>query len=135
MRAVGDFVGGVAAYDAGKYTRNVMRTNAINAERDGAARASRIRREARLHMGRQVAGLAGSGFQLTGSALDAVRESAIEAELDIMTTQRGARSEADALRSKGELAYTSGYNQMSGGFLSGAARIMDFASDYSSAGG
>jgi hypothetical protein len=122
---MGDFVGGVAAYDAGKYTRNVMRTNAVNVERDGAMQIERQRDTARIHMGRQLAGLASSGFSLDGSALDALRESAIESEMEIQQTRRAAASQAQGLKTQGQMAYSSGYNQMSGGIISGAVKIMD----------
>lgn len=128
MKAIGQFAEGASAYEAGKFSRKVMQTNASNAERDGAAEASRIRDAARLSLGRQLAGLASSGFDpASGSALDAIRESSIEAELDILTTRRKADMAATGYKSQGQMAYAQGYNAQSAGVIAGVNSIIDSA--------
>lgn len=128
MKAIGQFAEGASAYEAGKFTRKVMQTNAANAQRDGAAEAARLRDTARLAIGRQFAGLAASGFDpASGSALDAVRESSIEAELDIMTARRRAQAAAMGYKSQGQIAYAQGYNAQSAGVISGVNSIIDSA--------
>jgi hypothetical protein len=125
---MGDFVGGTAAMDAGKFTRNLMRINATNRERDGALEVERIRDTSRIVRGRQVASLASSGFHTgTGSALDALRESLIESEVEISQTRRRATVEAEVQRNQGNAAYSAGYNQMSASYMSGLAKIGDMA--------
>jgi hypothetical protein len=125
----------VSAYEAGKFTRRAMRTNATNSERDGAAQAGRIRDAARLQIGRQITGMAGSGFALDGSAKDAILESFIEAQLDQETVRRQATSQAQGYRLQGEMAYAQGHNAMVGGFISGAAKMFETAANYAGAGG
>lgn len=133
---VGDMVAGVAEHEAGKFTRSVMNRNAIMRERDGTAEVTRVRDTARLQVGRQIAGLAASGFELSGSAFDAIKESLIESEMDALTLRRRASTEALAMRTQGDIAYAGGYNKMSGGIISGAAKIYDAAtSNYAAAAG
>lgn len=135
MKAMGQFAEGIAAYDAGKFTKKVMQLNATHTERDGAAETSRLRDAARLSMGRQVAGLASSGFsESSGSAIDALRESAIESEMDIMNTRRRASLQAAGLRTQGALARNEGYSRMVGGIVSGAATMVEEAAKYGGGG-
>lgn len=131
MKAVGQFAEGAAGYEAGKFTRSVMRTNSANALRDGAAEASSVRDNARQAIGRQLAGLASSGFTPdSGSALDALRESAIEAELDVMTVRRRASQAAMGYQSQGQIAYAQGVNAQTAGVLAGAQSIAEDAAKY-----
>jgi hypothetical protein len=126
MKAVGQFAGGIAAYDAGKYTRRVMRVNAQNAQNAGVAERDRIRTAARSAMGGQLVGQGGSGFQTgTGSALDALAQSAINRELDIAVSRQRAGMAADAFKQKGDLAYAKGKAAMAGGILAGAVTIAE----------
>lgn len=126
--AVGDFTQGIAAYDAGKYTRRVMQINAQSALDQGVAQRERIRTQARMQMGQQLVDQGASGFQVgTGSALDALRESAINRELDLMTSRQNATLRANGYEQQGALAYASGYSSMVGGIISGAAKLADAA--------
>ncbi|HEV2747611.1 MAG TPA: hypothetical protein VGW34_09975 [Allosphingosinicella sp.] len=131
MQAAGAIVQGVAGYEAGKYNRAVARANAVNAERDGAAEEARVRDAARLAMGRQIVGQASGGLMPgTGTALDALRESAIEAELDALTIRRRAAAAAAGHRVEGKLAYREGVSKLIGGFFGaagGVAKGVDYA--------
>lgn len=136
MKAVGDFVQGSAAMDAGKFTRKLLKINAKNRERDGALEAERVRDTARIVRGRQVASLASSGFHTgTGSALDALRESLVESEVEISQVRRRAKVEAEVQRSQGNAAYAAGYNQMSASYISGIAKIGEMVMGASGGGG
>lgn len=122
-KAFGQIIQGVASQESGKYTRSVMLANARNQEADTQMEIERLRDSARLAMGRQVAGLAGGGLQFDGSALDAVRESGIESQLEILQTRRKGTLTAEGLRSQGRVAYAQGYNGMIQGFAGAAAEI------------
>lgn len=135
MKAVGQVVGGIGALRAGNFTAAVDKTNATNAVNDGTAEAAQIRDTARAAIGRQYAGLAGSGFAPdSGSALEAVRQSSIEAELDVMRTRRKAQAEAVGYRTQGGLAKMQGKYAMIGGVINGAASLMDDAAKYGTGG-
>lgn len=126
MKAVGMFAQGIAANDAGKYTRKVMAINATNSRNEGVAERERIRLAARMQMGRQITDQGASGFQIgTGSPLDALRVSATARELDILTSRANAEGRAQGFKQQGDLAYAEGYSKMVGGIISGAAELMD----------
>ena len=124
MKAVGQFAGGISAYDAGKYTRRVMQTNAQNALNAGVSERDRIRVAARAAMGEQLVAQGGSGFQMgTGSALDALRESAINRELDFAVSRQRASMAAQGFKQQGDIAYAQGKAALAGGILSGVETI------------
>lgn len=127
---------GVAAYDAGKYTRKVMRINEHQAEVDGVAMGERIRSNVRQTIGRQIVAQGSSGFvPMEGTALDEIRESAINGELDVLTARREAKMRAIGFRTQGDLAYNQGYSAMTGGILAGAASLAEKAASAGSGGG
>ena len=129
MKAAGSLIEGVGAYQAGRFNRAVSRVNATNTLRDQTAEEARIREEARRAMGLQVAAQAGSGFEAgTGSALDALRESAVNASLDILLSRRKARSEADAALTQGRLAAHQGKYALIGGAAKALGEVADYAS-------
>lgn len=122
----GTIYGGIAANKAGKYTRKVMKANAANAINDGLETRDRIRTASRLAMGRQLVEQGGSGFGMgSGSALDALHESAIEAEIDLATSRRQSALKAQGFNQQGDMAAAQGKSAMIGGFFSGAAQIVD----------
>jgi hypothetical protein len=124
IQAVGQVVQGIGAYQAGKFNRKVERVNAINEERDGAAEIARIRDAARLALGRQVGAQAESGFEIgSGTALQSLLESQIEAEMDRQNIRRRAASSAANRRAQGELAYAAGVNARTQGFIGAAATV------------
>lgn len=129
LQAASSIVGGLAANASGKYTRKVMRANAQNTRYDAMEEGERIRTAARNAMGRQLVAQGGSGFAVgTGSALDALRESAIEREIDLATVRRRSTIKAEGYEQQGEIARAQGKSAMIGGFISGAASLMDAAS-------
>lgn len=102
VQAVGNMVGGMASYENGKYNRDLSNTMATEAERDGAVSESRVRDAARMAIGQQVAAQGANGFQQgTGSAIDALTQSQINATLDALTIRRQAASRARGLRIQG----------------------------------
>lgn len=126
MKAVGQFAGGINAYHAGQYTRSVMNTNAQNALNAGVSERDMVRYKSGMEMGAQAVAQGGSGFQSgTGSALDALRQSAINRELDIATSRARASAAATNYQNQGTIAYRQGKSAMAGGIISGAMTIAD----------
>jgi hypothetical protein len=128
LTGVGSIQQGLAANASGKYTRKAMKINAANARNDGLETRDRIRTEARRTMGRQLLAQGGSGFQIgTGSALDELRESAIEREIDLATVRRQSEMKAKGFIQQGDLARAQGKSAMIGGFIGGAASFAEGA--------
>lgn len=126
MKGIGQIAGGFNAYNAGKYTRSVMTTNAQNAENAGVSERDRIRAQADMAMGRQATAAGASGFQPgTGSALDLLKQSATNRELDLITSRARATAQATDFSQKGQFAYQQGKGAEAGGILSGAMSIAD----------
>lgn len=125
IQAGGSIFSGLASMEAGKFNRKVSRINAINQEREGTAEEARIRDAARLAMGAQVAAQGESGFQTgTGSAVDALKESAINDAVMRLQARRQARSGANASRVAGNVAYAAGVNAFTGSVISAANALV-----------
>jgi hypothetical protein len=118
------FSQGIAAFDAGKYTRDVEKVNAQNIQNMGVSERDRVRYAARLQMGQQLVDQGGSGFSTgTGTALDALHASAINRELDFAMSRAKANGQMAEHLQKGRMAYNQGKSAMVGGIISGAAEI------------
>lgn len=129
LEGVGQIASGLAANASGKYTRKIMRQNAVNVAADGMEQGERIRTASRLSLGRQLVAQGGSGFAMgTGTALDELHESAIEREIDLATVRRQATMKGQGYIQQGDLARAQGKSAMIGGFISGAASFMKAAS-------
>lgn len=126
MKAVGQFAGGINAYNAGKYSRAVMQTNGQNALNAGVSERDALRERAGMVMGQQITSQGGSGFQVgSGSAVDALKQSAANRELDLLTSRMKAGNQAVDFKNKGEIAYQQGKSAMAGGIISGAMTIAE----------
>lgn len=133
MQAAGQVLVGQANFESGKYTRSVMYANAKNQEADTQMEVERLRDAARLAMGRQVVSLSSGGLDFDGSALDAVRESAIESQLEIMQTRRKGALAAESYRVQGRTAYAAGYNSMIQSHVGAAKELAESRADYAAA--
>ena len=134
IQAAGQLIGGIASYETGKYNRALSRTEATEAERAGAAEATRVREAARMAIGEQLAAQGSNGFQQgTGSAIDARMQSQINAAMDALTVRHSAAARARAARVQGDLAYSAGVNNMVGSFFGAASSVASMKSDWASA--
>lgn len=134
VQAVGSAVGGMAAYETGKYNRDASNTMATEAERDGTVEEARIRDAARMAIGQQVAAQGSNGFQQgTGSAIDALTQSQINATLDALTARRQATAKARGLRIQGAQAYAAGSNAMVQGMFGAVSAGIQQAQDWANA--
>ena len=124
VQAFGNLVSGVAGYETGKANKKIAEINAVDAEREGAAEEERIRWAARAAMGQQIAAQGSNGFQIgTGSALDAIGESQINATLDALNARRRAAAQARSLRTGGAFAMSAGKNAMTAGLFGAASNL------------
>lgn len=104
IKAFGDVYEGAASYAAGKASNQNAQRNADVTLQEGAADSERIRSQARATMGEAIAAQGATGFQIgTGTALEQLRESKINSELDIAQVRRKAQISADTQRYKGAL--------------------------------
>jgi hypothetical protein len=107
---------GIAGNQAGIFNARAADNNAQAASAEAAAVAERVRQEGRMAAGEAIAAQGQSGLQLgTGSALDLLRENAIQTELDRMTVyqrgenrRRGFKAEAMMQRAEAKNALIAG---------------------------
>lgn len=120
---------GQQAADAARYDAQVAERNAVIARQQAAADAQAQQRDARRRIGAARAAYGSAGVDLEGSPLDALEESAANAELDrqnILYRGRlreiGYTDQAASSRVAGSQAESAGYMRAGSALLSGGAR-------------
>jgi hypothetical protein len=102
--------------------------NAQLAEIDGAQAGEAIRREARQVEGEAVARMGANGISLgTGSALEALRESAYRAEYDVLVARYDAATQARAYRVDAANKRAAARGAKRAGYIGAAASIISGA--------
>lgn len=133
LQATGALGEGKAGYKSGMYDAAVAEENARLATLDGAMRESAIRREGRQIDGEMIAAMGASGVQLgTGSALEVLRESAYNNELDALTERYNAAAEARGYRLDAARSRAGAKDARKAGFLRAGAAILGGVSQFSS---
>lgn len=123
----GSIVKGLSTNAAYKASARADEANAVAELNDGVAREAQIRDAAREAIGRQVTAQGESGFAMgTGSALDALTQSQINATMDALQVRREAASRAAARRASADQNRRAGNNALiAAGFdaVSGALKM------------
>lgn len=134
IAAGGTLLKGVGGLIAG----NKAKKRAFASARDEELSSNEQERESRINarraIGAQLAGQFGNGMEGgTGSALDALRESQIEAALDAAEIRRQGTAKANSLRSQGRAAQAEGRWGMASAMLGAASGIGQAKSDWAQA--
>lgn len=131
LQAVGSIVQGVGAYEAGRQNKRSAYEAATQEEIQGVSEEARMRDAARLAIGAQLGGQFSNGFQGgTGSALDALQQSQINAALDALTIRRDATSRARSARAAGDQAMDQGKYALAASLIGAGASAMGQRSDW-----
>lgn len=134
IQAAGKLVQGVGSYAASRSQRKTLRRGAREEEAFGAAQELRIRDAARAAMGDQVAAQFGNGMQGgSGSALDGLFQSSVNAALDRLSVRADAANKARALRAQGKQAATAGKFALVEGLLGAGSAVASGQSDWADA--
>lgn len=129
FQAAGNLISGIGGYEAGRFNKRMSDTEAVEIERAGAIEEGRVRDAARMAIGEQVAAQGANGFaQGTGSALDALTQSQVNATLDAMNVRQQAAQRARAARVSGRIALAQGNNALTAGMVGAAGNAVDWAS-------
>lgn len=135
IAAGGALIKGIGGYEAGKFNAKVARYNQMIAASDNVAQQQQVRDAARAAMGDQIASQGASGLALgTGSALDALHQSAINAQLDAMELRRkGAiqKTDYDIQRFNAKAQGTAAFV---GGIVDAASSAFSAGANYAAAG-
>lgn len=134
MSGAGQLVQGVGALKAGNSNSKALKKQGRGELAAGAAEEARIREAARAAMGDQIGaqfsnGLEGGG----GSALDALRESKIQAAIDTLEVRRQARLKSDELNARAKMEKRQGRFALAGAILGAGSTAAGAASDWADA--
>lgn len=134
LQAGGQLIQGVGAYEAGRQNKRSAYEQATQEEIQGVSEEARMRDAARLAIGAQLGGQFSNGFQGgTGSALDALQQSQINAALDALTIRRDATSRARSARAAGDQAMDQGKYALAASLLGAGSSAMSMNSDWAAA--
>lgn len=132
--AVGKVVQGVGGLLQGNANARALKRQSREELIAGAEEESRVRDAARATMGDQVAAQFSNGFQGgTGSALDALRESKINATLDALAIRRTAMGKARSLMTQAKQAKTEGRFALLSGILQAGSTVNQQRTDWADA--
>ena len=130
LSAKGQLDAGAAARRAGNAEGDLLEKNADRVEEMGEYTAFRHNMKVKKVLGAGRAAYAASGVTMSGSAMDVMRESAVEGERDRLTILYNARVKADTMRDqasiaryRGEAAQAAAQYKAAGTVLSGAGSI------------
>ena len=135
LMVAGSLIKTVGGYQAGRHNAAVVNAQAAEERSLGVAEVERIRASARAAMGRQIMGMAESGFQPgTGSDRTAIEESLINRELDIMMSRRTTEGRARGLDMQAKQIKRTATLGLVSGLIGAAGQIAGYKSDYAAAG-
>jgi hypothetical protein len=134
MAIGGNIVKGVGSFFAGQSNAKALRAASREELIAGAAQEAQIREVARKAIGEQVAGQFSNGFQGgTGTALDALQESAVNAAIDAMRVRREASMRAANLRKQGQQAATQSWFDLASGLMGAGSAAYGMKADWAAA--
>lgn len=134
LMAGSQIAGGIGGLAAGNANNRALNMQADGEIRVGTAEEARIREAAAEAIGNQVAGQWANGMTGgSGSALDAVMESRINAALDALETRRRAQIRATELRAQGKQAKREGRMALLQGFFGAASSAYQAKVDWADA--
>lgn len=109
LAIAGPLISGVSGKIAGDKNAKRLNAQAREVELSSLADRTRLREEARAAIGEQLAAQVSNGLEGgSGTALDALRQSQIEAALDVMEMRRQGEMEARSLRTAAKDAKRAG---------------------------
>jgi hypothetical protein len=129
VQAVGSIVSGISQNQAAKSQAKADRQNARLAVAQGESEAALIRERARRARGANLAAIGASGVDLSGSFLDALADSDINAELDAQTALWNRKVEASNYRFRARQSRASGTGALIGGFFGAGTKALSAYGD------
>lgn len=134
LMVAGSLVKGVGALKAGNANYAAGMEAAREREALGAEEERRIREQARAAIGDQFEALGSGGFVAnTGTGLDALRESQVQAALDVLSVRRSRGSEARALRVEARNARREGRFALAGEIIGAGSGLLKMKNDWAQA--
>jgi len=130
VQAVGSIVSGVSQNAQAKSQARYAQANARLAEQQGESEAALVREKARRLSGQNRAAIGASGVDISGSFLDALADSDINAELDAQTARWNSKVEARNYRAQAKGARAQGDSALVGGFFGAGTSTLQGYGDW-----
>jgi DNA-binding helix-hairpin-helix protein with protein kinase domain len=131
LAAAGSMVQGVAGFAAGNADAKRQKMQAAEDERATTAEIERMRDEQRAAIGVQLAAQVSNGIEGgSGTALDALRQSQINAALDVIEVRRQGAARAKALREGAKSSRLQGQLSLLSGVLGAGSSYIKTSSDW-----
>ncbi|NIJ34339.1 hypothetical protein [Sphingomonas oligoaromativorans] len=125
LQVAGSLMGAKSQADAYNYNASVDRTNAQQSLHDGAAQQNDIMARARAISGDALAASAANGVEVgTGSALDALRQTAINAQFNALSARAQAVGRANAYYADAAAKKSAARSALVTGFLTAGAKAL-----------
>jgi len=130
----GQLIKGFASFSAGQSNAKALREQARQERIAGTAQEAQIREISRKAIGDQLAAQGASGFQVgTGSALDALHESAVNAAIDALRVRREAALRAGNYDQQASRAATASWFDLASGLIGAGATAKGMKTDWAAA--
>jgi hypothetical protein len=136
LAAAGSMVKGVGGLMAGNENRRSAYAQAGEERRAAAGQIRRVKTDARRKIGEQLTMMAGGGFEgasAGGTALDALRESQVEAAMDVLELRRQGVLRSRALERQGDNARREGRFALVSGILGAGSSYIQGKNDWAQA--
>lgn len=134
LAAAGPIIEGIGRYKAGRANARALEAQAVEEANAGAAQELDLRKQAREAIGQQVAAQFSGGFMGgTGSALDSLRESQINAALDVLRIQREGQVKVQTLKKQAGVQRSQAGFALASGLIGGASAALGMKSDWAAA--
>ena len=131
LSAVGSIASGIAQSSEARRQAAYADANADLAKQQGRSEAQVIREKARRLAGQNRAAIGASGVDISGSFLDALADSDIDAELDAQTALWNSKLEARNYRAQAKSVRAQGRSALIGGiFGAGTSAISGYGNWY-----
>lgn len=134
LAVAGSVIKGVGGLKAGIAAKRSAFAEARQEEGAAQEEERQSRLDARRVIGQQLAAQFANGLEGgTGTAVDAIRESQVEAALDVMEIRRQGAARAEALRKQGRIAKREGIFSLGSSLIGGATDFLKSQSDFAQA--
>ena len=131
LEAVGGLTQGIAASNADRANATTMGREGAIAATQGYEQEAQTRRGSRMALGREVAALGQAGGGYGGSAGRAVRQSALNMELDALNVRYKSQLQRWAYDSQAANLRSEGRTALAGGVMkAGTALLKGYAGNY-----
>lgn len=134
LQAVGSIVQGIGAFKASRANAAALEAQAWEEQQAAVQQEADLRMQARDAIGQQLASQFSGGIEGgTGSALDYLRESQINAALDVLRIRREGTVKATTLKKQAKATRTQGYFALATSVLGAGSSMAQINGDWAAA--